>query len=196
MLFLSFDCSIFFLTIPLFIKPLRLWPTWEYFINLILLKCHPHFYPISSTLLLKSFICSSLSWLGIAIRSGKSQGIWIYILLKIVKFLINEACWSFIIYGWGPLNCTRSSSLLLFVRGLQCHLFSGFWGEIMIFQRILSRGKSIFKMPGKKEFWRRIWIFWFLPGRKSDLWQFTAFLCISDIENQHFLQPCWNIAQI
>ena len=133
--------------LPLSIKPLCLLATWEYLINLILLKWHSHHYPISSSLLLKSFICTSLSWLGIAIRSGKSQGLWIYTLLKKMKFLINEACWSFIIYGWGPLNCTRSSSLCPLRKGFVVSFLLRIWGEIRIFQIILSRRKSILKMP-------------------------------------------------
>ena len=58
-------------------------------------------------------------------------------------------------------------------------------------------GESFFKVPREKEFWRGIWIFWFLPRRGSlILDNFTAFLGISDIENQNFLELCWNNAQI
>ena len=129
-------------------------------------KCYPHLYPISSTLLLKSFIFSSLSWLGIAIRSGKSQGIWIYILLKIVKFLINEACWSFIIYGWGPLNCTRSLcalrkgfvvSFLLGILGRNQNFpMDSIWGEVH-FQSVWGEIVLEKNLNFLISFWREIW---------------------------------------
>ena len=65
----------------------------EYLINLILFEWHPHRLSISSTLLCcKSYICCSLPWLGIAIKSGKSQEIWMYMLFKKVKMLTES--WS------------------------------------------------------------------------------------------------------
>ena len=50
-------------------------------------------------------------------------------------------------------------------------------------------GKSLFEVPGEKEFWRGLWIYWFLSEGKSDFWQVIVFLGISDMKNQNFLQP-------
>ena len=62
----------------------------EYLINLISLKWQPHLHSISSTLLPKANICSSLPWLGIATKYGKRWDLLVFYLLWLITFKLHK----------------------------------------------------------------------------------------------------------
>ena len=61
-----------------------------FLINLIVFQWYPVLHPISSTLLLKANICSSLPWPGIATKSGKRWGLMVFYLLLLSTFKLHN----------------------------------------------------------------------------------------------------------
>ena len=70
------------------------------------------------------------------------------------------------------------------------------WGRNQVLQSVLPWGSHFSKCLGRSIFAEKFEFYDFCLRKKSDFWQFTALLGISDINNQKFLQPWCNNAQI